>query len=359
MTHQFHTPPGGTTQPETPGIGETIDNENPSKLKTFFTDPKNLATMLVLASAMAQPRQGGRTPLAHTLRGGVGALAFRGGLDQAIHQQAQTDAEQASIAEARAKQASAATGAVAATRERTVSVAETAEEKLESEEEREAAALAAGKYAKTPPAGGTFPERAVLQAQKDFSDAMLNWVGLGKEGPPPQYGTYLLRAMQGAALMGTLGPDQLEFLEKLTTQTEGELTIPGGVTTPEPVKPPRPPSAKELSKEGRSSVAQHFIGKGVMDDALEAKLLRRRIPEFRTLEGDSAVIGAARQMDAAVQKELPNMTIEDARTALKERRWALSDETVQALKDKIQSLKPQTTPTAPFTEALGKLGRGQ
>ncbi len=353
--HQFHSPPSGQNPPETPGIGETIDNEEPSRAKEFFTDPKNLATMLVLASALAQPRRGGRSALGHTLRGGVGALAFRGGLDQAIHTQAQADAEQASVAEARAKTATTGAAAVEATRERTVSVAGTAGAKLESEEEREAAALAAGKYAKTPPAGGNFAERAVLQAQKDFSDAMLNWVGTGRQGEPPEYGTFLLQAMQGAALLGG-APGALDFVPDAKEKIEGELTIPGGVTTPEPV---RPPSARELSKEGRSSVAQHFIGKGVMDDALEARLLRRKIPDFRKIGEDSAVIGAARSMDSQVQTELPNMTIEEARAHIKERRWALSDETIQALKDKIQSLKPSVQPTAPLTEAYGKLAGAQ
>ncbi|KKN28920.1 hypothetical protein LCGC14_0849410 [marine sediment metagenome] len=342
-THQFHSPPG---------IGETIDNEEPSRLKSFVTDPKNLATMLVLASAMAQPRRSGRSALAHTLRGGVGALAFRGGLDKAMHEQSQADAEQASVAEARAREADTEAAAVAATEQRTGVVAETAEAGRESAEELQAKRLEAGQFAKSPPAGGTFAEKAVLQAQKDFSDAMLNWVGVGRQGEPPEYGTFLLRAMQGAALLGGV-QGQVDFAATPEPTAEGELTIPGPVPTPEP----RQPSPREASKEGRSSVAQHFVGKGIVDDALEAKLLRHRMPDFREIKEDTGVIAAARQMDELVKQQVSAMTIEEARAAIKERRWALSDETIAALRARIAELKPKKAPTAPLTEALGGLAR--
>ena len=298
-------------------IGAAIDNEQPSRAKQFFSDPKNLATMLVLASAMAQPRRDQRSVLAHVLRGGVGALAFRGGLDQAIQEQAQTDAEQKSIAEARVNRATTEAAAVTATERRTTVQAGTAEAGLESQAELQEKRIEAGQFDPTPVAGGTFPERAVLQAQKDHSDAMLNWIALGRQGPAPDYGTYLLRAMQGAALLGGT-PGGLEFLpDNIVPDTEAEAVIPGGVPGPGEEPPPpsptspgegavvtrkEPPFAAHVPVERRQKVAN--------------QKLRRDLPEtFRDMS-DEGITNTIQQINSEIANQLATMTEEEAKAVL-------------------------------------------
>ena len=204
-------------------------------------------------------------------------------------------------------------------------------------------------------------ERAVLLAQKNHADAVMNWVGLGRQGPMPEYGPFLLEAMQGAALVGGLPAGQLDFADILTDieGRPGEETIGGGVRgDPEPSEiVPRALSPREESKVGRSLVAQSFIGKGVVDDTLEAKLLRRKMPAFRDIKEDEIVITAARQMDEIVKHQVSDMTIEEARAAIKERRWALSEETIAALRARIAELRPPTEPSSAFSEALGAQAR--
>lgn len=61
--------------------------EEQSRVREFFTDPKNLATAFVLAAALAQPRQGDRGAFGTLAQRAVGALGFRGGMETGIAQQ--------------------------------------------------------------------------------------------------------------------------------------------------------------------------------------------------------------------------------------------------------------------------------
>lgn len=228
-----NTPPGAHGPPvETGAIGAAIDDEGPSKTQQFFTDPKNLATMLVLASALAQPRRQGRSSLAHALRAGTGALAFRGSVEQGIHEQRQTDLEQQGVAEARVAKIASDQGTINAANRRTGAQALAAREGIESAESISEAEIAAGKYEKAPPAAGTFLEKAMLQAQKEYSDAYLSWVSLGSRGAQPKYEEYILRAMQTAA-MGGFGVEGQVSFEPTPIQPDAAdaVTIPGGVPT--------------------------------------------------------------------------------------------------------------------------------
>jgi hypothetical protein len=338
-----------TQVPEVPigAIGATIDNEEPSKARKFFTDPKNLATMLVLASALAQPRRGGRSPLAHGLRGGVGALAFRGGLDKAIHEQSQEDAEQLSVATSRTAAAETATAQVAATTGRTEALEGISGAEIESREGISEAEIAAGKFAKTPPAGGNFLERATLQAQKEYTDAILNWEALGRPGPMPEYGSFLLRAMQGAALIGVGPPGQLDFIPQVELPTgAGDEVVaqpPGpGVETTQIVKPTERDTRPSL-------ISNRTFEKDVRGERVaQANFLKIKNPTLFTRETpDDEVFNTASRVDQQVRAQLETATPDEAKELLKKFVNILPTDTVKALRKIVASGRGfgQTTPT--------------
>lgn len=64
---------------QSPADGNPLD-----PAKQWLSDPKNLATAVVLAAALAQPRERGRGGLATVAQRGVGALQFRGQLETGI-----------------------------------------------------------------------------------------------------------------------------------------------------------------------------------------------------------------------------------------------------------------------------------
>jgi len=334
-----------TQVPEVPegAIGATIDNEQPSRAKQFFTDPKNLATMLVLASALAQPRRGGRTPLAHGLRGGVGALAFRGGLDQQIHQQSQKDAEQRSVAQSRTDAATGQAAQVAATERRTDVTQDISEAGIESREGISEAEIEAGKFALQPQAGGNFIERATLQAQKEFTDAQIKWVAFGRQGPPPEFGTFLLNAMQGAAMIGAIPSGQLDFEPATlpTPDTEDDRTIvapPGpGVETTQVAKP----TERDIRP---SIVANKNFSKDIRGERVaQANFLRVKNPDLFTKEtSDDDVFDTAGRIDQQVRGQLEVMTPDEAKTALTQFKNILPTDTVKALRKIAASGGPKT-----------------
>lgn len=86
-----------------PSIGAAIDGEDQkeqSKAGKFFTDPKNLATMLVMGAALAQNRRG-QSFGAHLGKAAVGGLGFRGGLETELDAQKARKAEAGSVQEDR------------------------------------------------------------------------------------------------------------------------------------------------------------------------------------------------------------------------------------------------------------------
>ena len=323
-----------TQVPEVPlgAIGETIDDEQPSKAKQFFTDPKNLSTMLVLASMLAQPRRGGRTPLAHGLRSGVGALAFRGGLNQQIQEQANKNAEAQSITTARVAQAKGAEAQVAATTGRTETLERISGAEITSEEEIARLDREAGKFTPTAPAGGAFIERATLQAQKEFTDAMLSWEALGRQGPMPEYGSFLLRAMQGAALIGQGLPGQLDFVPalELPTSPDDEIVAPPPGPGVETTQIPKP-----TERETRPSlIANTTFAKDLRGERVaQAAFLKRKNPGLFTVETpDDEVFNTADRVDQQTRAQLETMTSAEAKEILKKFKGILPLDTLKAVR---------------------------
>lgn len=227
-------------------IGETIDAEVPSKLRTFFTDPKNLATTLVLAAALTSPRRKGQTSINKTLQSGVGALAFRGGLDKELKARtAETETRESEI-EARNRAAATAEAQVdatvlsssqrtqqsALTRQANIDIAETDQE-LKQQEFRQRTFDAALK--------ASFDQIGV--AQQAFANGL---------GPQPDIQAMLAPAFAlGSAL------DALPSGLKLDFETPGDETR---VPTPEDVKAGKTPTAvpgpKRPSKTSLAKIAR-------------------------------------------------------------------------------------------------------
>lgn len=72
-------------------IGDSEDNAG--KFKEFIKKPENIATALVFAAALAQPRQQGRNGFQTLLQRGVGAAAFRGQLERGAQDRAEARQE--------------------------------------------------------------------------------------------------------------------------------------------------------------------------------------------------------------------------------------------------------------------------
>lgn len=75
-------------------IGETLAgapvDDKPNGALEFLKKPENLATALVLAAALTSQRKQGQSRLNQGLTAGVGALAFRGGLEKGVQGQRAT-----------------------------------------------------------------------------------------------------------------------------------------------------------------------------------------------------------------------------------------------------------------------------
>lgn len=135
-------------------------------------DPKNLATALVLAAALAQPRDQGRNGLQTALQRGVGALAFRGETEQGIsdaQRQDRLDSERAAEAARRLaaeeETARAQTAEVGARREATASAERTAAAERDTQLK-----LRATPQAQTP------AQEAEARAHARFYDAEGQWM---------------------------------------------------------------------------------------------------------------------------------------------------------------------------------------
>lgn len=64
------------------------------KLREFLSRPENLATALVLAAGLTSQRDRGQTSLNKALTSGVGALGFRGGIEQGVESKRAADREE-------------------------------------------------------------------------------------------------------------------------------------------------------------------------------------------------------------------------------------------------------------------------
>ncbi len=75
-------------------IGDTLAGapveDKPNGALDFLSRPENLATALVLAAALTSQRKPGQSRLNQGLTAGVGALAFRGGLEKGVQGQRST-----------------------------------------------------------------------------------------------------------------------------------------------------------------------------------------------------------------------------------------------------------------------------
>ena len=84
-------------------IQGTEQETNAQTWREFFLRPENLSTALVLVAGLASPRDRGQSKLGKGLQAGVGALAFRGGIEKNLaSQRRQTDLDEIAAAESAA-----------------------------------------------------------------------------------------------------------------------------------------------------------------------------------------------------------------------------------------------------------------
>ena len=203
------------------GIGNAIEDEGPGKAKQFFTDPKNLATMLVLAAALTQPKTGGRSGLAHGLRAGVGALGFRGGLEQELTAQQQEATEAESVIGARESTAGFQQSQLDLGREELdVERQGQAYDVQQGELGRQSAERIAGVQA-----GSNTELRMLEGATKAYSDAAISAASLGQ--PAPDFGEFMQQYLASASFFGVPGAPRVEYIPD-----PGVETVP----TPEEVR---------------------------------------------------------------------------------------------------------------------------
>lgn len=211
-------------------IGHIIDGEEQQqqgKAKEFFTDPKNLATMLVLGAALAAPRRPGYSPLAHTLRSGVGALGFRGGIEKGL------DRQEAERAEAQSVQAHRTAEEAAAAERNRVGLlgvqaqnAATAGQALQATANRD---LQAELELQRMKMDADLKKYQIASA--GYQDAVNNWILGGQVGPPPNPELWF----------GTLGKDwQGRFSPPPGAAKPGEEVVP----TPNEVRKQKATSTK-------------------------------------------------------------------------------------------------------------------
>lgn len=275
-------------------IGATIDDEQPSKAKQFFTDPQNLATMLVLASALAQPRRGGRTPLAHTLRAGTGALAFRGGLGQSIEASEQVASEAASVVQAREEQARLS-------EERNVIAGEQVEATERGQDIRatESAADRASREAIEAARIGRLPT-----PQEQLENELLK---IGVEGFYKAYSDYLLSGSPGSP------PDPKAMIALPDGFSIGPLDPGETIITP-PGGPPPPPPAPTIVTEDTVTGAERLSRQELTKIARVARKTQSPID----ITDEAALTGYKSQIETDLAARVGSLTHEEAIEAFKQ-----------------------------------------
>jgi len=259
------------TQVPEGGLGQIIEGppaavtQEQGKVQQFFTDPKNLATMLVLATALSQPK-GNRSGLGHGLRSATGALAFRGGLDQELTEQEQQATEAASVVSDRTSAATHRTRTAAAADERNRLEGERIEITDENQDLDRASRerIAATNRTEITPRPMTLQD-AITAGQKEAADAYVAWIASGQFGPPPDENAIMSRHMRNFELIRN---NQLP-------QFEATPTADGTVPRAEELAPPRR-SAKNLSGAVRKFGSELGFQPGEQVDANEVD---RRLTE--------------------------------------------------------------------------------
>lgn len=260
-------------------IGQAIEGtgqQQESKMKSFFTDPRNLATMLVLGAALSQPRGRDQTALAHTLKSGVGALGFRGGLDQVMQDRQQTAGKQEADIGFQENQIRIRD------EDQDIEVQRNAQQVQQSEldrRSREKIAAMPGRTAQNP-----IEDRVAGIASKMYSDAMTQHASMvamyGPEaaGPAPMFEEYLASTIKMYETLGVQGLPQVTFVP---LPEPGETTPEVEVVeepTSQPV--PLPPGVRDdkiVAFGSSGSERAHLTGA-----APAAAQLKGKTPEERT-----------------------------------------------------------------------------
>lgn len=302
-------------------VGAAIEDEGPGKIKEFFTNPANLATLLVLGTALSKQRKPGQSGLNQALTSGVGALAFRGGLTQGVRAQGEASAEAASVVTGREATAANQQAQVAAVNTQTTSRSADTAAQIESQEGISAAEISSR-------------EQLARQAQvmQGFLDAANNYPNVVRDLTlsglePPTYDEYLLQVAKAAALGGATGgpefrPDPTEVVIPGPLTDTGEAAIAADAAAvnariPLPTVPAR-----------NRHVRQHI-------PRIVGRALRNKIPEIVNEMSDDQIMVFVEQQNAEVEAQLATLSPEDARAILidKLKKAVLSIENIQALRN--------------------------
>ena len=303
--------------------------QDSGKLKEFFTDPKNLATMLVLGAALTQPRRGGRKPIAHALKSGAGALAFRGGLDANLEasaakrrkeesdqeyrdDQVASDREQNRLREQQIGATNTSTQArltsdLAGIRSRETLTQKEIDANQTIQNQRNAIA-----EKKNAVKGMQFnPAEAAVDTAKVYSDMLVEWNAGGQQGVRPTERDALERLIPVWNILGLKGAPTMKVEGGLGDGEVEEIPAPSSTTTEKVLSRTATPNQqrafheanqREHNRAGRSYAAS-IIKKGVITDATEAAALRKRVPEWKDLS-DSALLDQARRVDDVLESLL-------------------------------------------------------
>lgn len=363
MPHENQVPEGA--------VGTAIQGppEEQGKMKQFFTDPKNLATMLVLATALTQPK-GNRSGLGHGLRSATGALAFRGGLDQELDARTAAEAEAQSEADYREGQIS-----TAQERNRVAALgvqsdnAQIASNAIQEGANRDAAMtrlqsqIDAGIY---DPAGGSPQDKLAADVfttgLKAYYDALTQY-NAGMLDGAPNIQDYVPVLPPGFNLNAIGQPDPSRITpapgaETVPTPVEVRSAVESLSETATPTQR-RTAAAKDqraANVEGRSFVAQN-IRRGEITDATEAAALRKRIKAWKDLD-DAGVIAAARDVDAQL---IAAIGVEDNMTrmrTLRELSWAASPNVRKQFLEYFKNVTKESTSRILTERRLQEDGRG-
>jgi len=317
MANGQNRPPAG---PQVPfPVGEAIGNDGQGKIQQFFTDPKNLATLLVLGTALAQPRNPDQTSLAHALRSGTGALAFRGGLDRDIQNRQIEEDERTVAQEQEAAQLSVQNRQVSATEGATTARSESAEADRASREGIAEAEIGAGKFREN----RLSPDEQIFLAANKLHLEKLNNHALNQlPGPPPSFDESIREVMAGGMLAGIIDPGRVSFTpDAAVTDASTEPSD----ALPEPGRTPDPTGARDQRAFGGLKVPGSVLRLRRPTESREnlipfvANRQRKRHPDvFKSLT-DEQIVESIQQINSIVEAQLQTMTQEEAKAIKKDK----------------------------------------